>query len=137
MLPHRTPESGALSGFPQSAQARVVATHVNGDYAAVYVVTHATDDRGDWLALMHKGSEGWREVGGGDGGQMWVLCGDTEEDEEGVVVQAHPVERPGTYLVRAGLREATVRVEGSHLVAVLVGVSADEWSSTRTTLISG
>jgi hypothetical protein len=62
-----SPEACALAGYPPSARARVVGSHVNGDLAAVYVLA---EEGADWLSIVRRDDGGWTELGGGDGGSV-------------------------------------------------------------------
>ncbi len=100
-------------------------SHINGDFAAVYVLT---DEGADRLSLVQKDEGGWTEVAGGDGGLMWV---DTDDDaDEGndrsVLACAIPVDAPGDFLVRYADRTATIRASEPYVVAALLGVGADD-----------
>ena len=123
MTPFPTPEACALAGFP--ATAKVAAAHVVGDYAAVYVVTDEADERGDWLSVLRRSKSGWEELAGGDGGHLWTLPPDCENDNDGVLAIAYPVERRGRYLVRCADRSVVIDVEGLVLAALLFGVGPD------------
>ena len=117
-----SPEACALAGYPPSARARVVGSHINGDLAAVYVLT---DEGADWLSVVQRDEGGWTEVGGGDGGLMW-LDADDDVDDRGVLACVIPVDAPGDYLVRCADSSATVRAAEPYVVAVLLGVVADD-----------
>ncbi len=109
----------------------MVGSHVNGDLGAVYVVT---DEGADWLSVVQRGEGGWAEVGGGDGGLVWL---DTSEDTEdrGVLACVIPVDEPGDYLVPWADSSATVKAAGPYAVAVVPGVMADD--RPRVTRLSG
>jgi hypothetical protein len=100
----------------------VVASHVNGDLGAVYVLT---DEGADWLSVVRRDEGGWAEIGGGDGGLVWL---DTNEgtDDRGVLACVIQVDEPGDYLVRGGDSSATVTAAEPYVVAVLLGVMADD-----------
>lgn len=117
-----SPEACALAGYPASARARVVGSHVNGHLAAVYIVT---DEGADWLSVVQRDEGGWAELGGGDGGLVWL---DTSEDtdDRGVLACVIPVDEPGDYLVRCADSSATVKVAEPYVVAVVPGVMADD-----------
>ncbi len=87
-----SPEACALAGYPPSARAQVVGSHTNGDFAAVYVLT---DEGADWLSVVQRDEGGWTEVGGGDGGSLWVDT-DDDADDRGVLACVIPVDAPGT-----------------------------------------
>jgi hypothetical protein len=113
--PESSPEACALAGFPPAARARVVSSHVNGDLAALYVLT---EEGADWLSIVRRDDEGWTELGGGDGGFIWVDT-DDDADDRGVLACAIPVNRPGDYLVRYADSSTTVRTAEPYVVAVL------------------
>ena len=124
---HETPHACALSGFPPGAGARVVAQHIRGDHAAVYIATQPPHDQASWLSVMRRRENGWCEFAGGDGGLIWLLTGDEDEGEEevGVLGLALPVPAAGTYEVACPGEAVTVRTQTRHLAAVLLGVSAE------------
>jgi hypothetical protein len=103
----------------------VVGSHINGDFAAVYVLT---DEGANWLSLVQRDEGGWTEVAGGDSGLMWVnTVDDADEDiDRGVVACAIPVDAPGDYLVHYADSTATIRAAEPYVVAVLLGVVADD-----------
>ncbi len=100
----------------------MVGSHINGDFAAVHVLT---DEGADWLNVVQRDEGGWIEVGGGDGGLVW-LDTDDDADDRGVLACVIPVDAPRTYLVRCADSTATVRAAEPYVVAVLVGVVADD-----------
>ena len=122
-----TPQACALSGFPAAAGARVVAEHIRGDHAAVYVATQPPHDQGEWLSVMRRGDDGWRELAGGNGGLTWLLSGDADEgeDEVGILAAALPVPTAGSYEVACPGDAVTVPTSTRHVAAVLVGVAAE------------
>ena len=100
----------------------MVASHINGHFAAVYVLTL---EGADWLSLAQRDAEGWQEVAGSDDGVLWVNT-DDDADERGVVACALPVDEPGNYLVNCANVTATVTATGALIVALLLGVAADD-----------
>ncbi len=112
----------------------MVAQHVNGDFAAVYVLTDEGEDR---LSLVRRDAGGWGEVAGGDGGFLWV---DTEDDadedaDRGVLAYATAVDAPGEYIVRYADSTVTIKTAEPYVVAVLLGVVADD--RVRVTRLGG
>jgi hypothetical protein len=120
-----SPEACALAGYPLAARARVVGSHINGDFAAVYVLT---DEGADWLSVVERDEGVWTEVAAGDGGLMWVNTDDDadEDVDRGVLACAIPVDAPGDYLVSCADVRARISAEEPYVVAVLLGVVADD-----------
>ncbi len=111
-----SPAACALAGFPASAGARVEGAHVNGDFAAVYVVT---EERQAWFSIVRRDGQQWMEIAGSDGGNIWVDADDDGDGDLGVVAYVTPVDVGGTYLVRCGEAEAVVSTPGPYLVALI------------------
>ncbi len=109
----------------------MVGSHINGDFAAVYVLT---DEGADWLSVVQRDQGGWTEVGGGDGGLVWLDTDDAAANR-GVLACVIPVYAPGDYLVRYADSSVTVRAAEPYVVAVLLGVVAD--ARPRVTRIGG
>ena len=84
-----------------------------------------THEGADWLSLIRRDEQGWSEVGGGDGAVLWVDT-DDDADDRGVLACAVPVDEPGDYLVRYADSTATVRAAEPFVVALLLGVAADD-----------
>ncbi len=110
----------------------MVAQHVNGDFAAVYVLT---DEGADRLSLVRRDAGGWAEVAGGDGGFLWVDTEDDEDAHRGVLPYATAVDAPSDYLVRYADSTVTIKTAVPYVVAVLLGVVADD--RVRVTRLGG
>jgi hypothetical protein len=95
----------------------VVGRHIDGDFAAVYILT---DEGADWLSLVRRDEGGWTEVAGGDGGPVWVDTDDDADQEvnRGVLAYATLVAAPGA-------------VRGPRATAPYPPVAGSEISTTR------
>ena len=116
----RSHREAALAGHGEEAQ--VVAEHVAGDYAAVCLSSRP--EHGPWVVVLQRTDGEWLMRAEGDG-TLWVDNDDSDE-ERGVLAFVQRVREPGRYRLNVGTVEVVVDCRTRTLLAVLVGVRAND-----------
>lgn len=125
-----SPEEVALFGFGSASGARVAASQVVDDFAAVYVVTNDSTGTADTVSILRREGSSWYEVSVGSAGATWTAFAyDDESDvddnlEAGVLAFPGEVNEPGDVDVELDGRIMSITHDG-HWIALFVGVDGN------------